>query len=476
MAAQSDPRRLDLLELARSGPIHFMGVSGAGVSALAELVVRSGGKATGCDLRPGPVGDALRRMGIVVWQGHDPAHVHDSVAVVATAAVPADHAELAAARAQGLPVLKRAAALGSLVRAGRVLAVSGTHGKTTTTAMAAAILEAAGLDPTAFVGGHVPGWAGGLRAGGRTWFVVEADEFDRSFLELSPEAAVVTSIEADHLDVFGSVGAVQDAFVEFLTAVPEGGRIAACSDDAGVRRVLPRLPGDRVLTYGLGKGARLRAVSVRRSDDRMAFVVKQDGEDLGTITLRVPGEHNVRNALGALALARHAGASMDAVRSALADFPGVARRFQVLGMAGGVTVVDDYAHHPTEITATLSAARERYPRRRLIAVFQPHLYSRTRDLHEALGQALAAADSVWVTDVFPAREEPIAGVTGRLVADAAERAGAPTAYVAHPAAMTGALLDALAPDDVCVVLGAGDIDLVAHALVRALRDREGAAQ
>lgn len=467
---------LDLLALAQSGPVHFMGVAGAGVSALAELVVRSGGKATGCDLRPGSVGDALRAMGIPVWQGHDPAHVHDAVAVVVTAAVPADHAELSAARENGLPVLKRAAALGSVVQSGRVLAVSGTHGKTTTTAMTAAILEAAGMDPTAFVGGHVPGWTGGLRVGSREVFVVEADEFDRSFLELEPEAAVVTSIEADHLDVFGSMAGVEDAFVEFLSAVPAGGLIAACTDDAGVRRVLSRLPSERVLGYGVGDGAGLRAVEVRRADDGADFVVRQDGTDLGRVTLHVPGIHNVRNALGALALARHAGASMDAVRSALAGFPGVARRFQVLGRVAGITVVDDYAHHPTEITATLSAARERYPGRRLIAVFQPHLYSRTRDLQEDLGRALAAADRVWVSDVFPAREAPIPGVTGALVADAARRSGADATYLAHPAALTGALLETLNDGDVCVALGAGDIDLVARALVQGLRRREGAAR
>jgi UDP-N-acetylmuramate--alanine ligase len=474
--ARQDPNRIDLLELARSGPIHFMGVAGAGVSALAELVVRSGGKATGCDLRPGPVGEALRGMGMPVWQGHDAGHVQDAVAVVATAAVPGDHAELAAARARGVPVLKRAAALGSVVQSGRVLAVSGTHGKTTTTAMTAAILEAAGMDPTAFVGGHVPGWTGGLRVGARRWFVVEADEFDRSFLELQPEAAVVTSVEADHLDVFGSMAAVEDAFVEFLSAVPADGRIVGCADDAGVRRILPRLPSDRVLGYGLGGDARLRAVDVRRTDDGAVFTAQQDGEDLGSITLRVPGLHNVRNALGALALARHAGASMEHARSALAAFPGVVRRFQVLGHVAGVTVVDDYAHHPTEIAATLSAARERFPDRRLIAVFQPHLYSRTRDLHDDLGRALAAADVVWVSDVYPARERPIAGVSGALVADAATAADAAATYVAHPAAMTGAVLEMLEAGDVCVTLGAGDIDLVARALLQGLREREGGSR
>ncbi|MEJ2679647.1 MAG: cyanophycin synthetase, partial [Gemmatimonadota bacterium] len=275
---------------------------------------------------------------------------------------------------------------------------------------------------------------------------------------------------------FGSVAAVEDAFVKFLSAVPAGGRIAGCTDDAGVERVLRRLPSDRVLSYGLGDGARLRAVDVRRTEDGAVFAVQQDGEDLGAVALRVPGTHNVRNALGALALARHAGASMADVRTALANFPGVARRFQVLGQAAGVTVVDDYAHHPTEITATLSAARERFPGHRLIAVFQPHLYSRTRDLHEDLGQALAAADAVWVTDVYPAREAPIPGVSGALVADAATRGGAPATYVAHPEVMTGAVLEILKAGDVCVTLGAGDIDVVARGLLEGLRDREGAVR
>ncbi len=463
---------VDLLDLARRGPVHFVGVAGAGMSALAELVHRTGGRVTGCDLRPGAVGRALRDRGVEVWAGHDPSHVREAVAVVVTAAVPPDEAELEAARARGIPVIKRAVALGSVVGSGRIAAVAGTHGKTTTTAMVALALEAAGLDPTAFVGGRVQAWDGGLRIGEGDLYVVEADEFDRSFLALEPRATVLTAVEADHMDSFGSLDALDDAFVAFLDAVPDDGLVAACTDDAGVRRLLPRLRAP-VLPYGLGPEAGLQAGELGATERGSAFVVLDDGATLGTMELAVPGRHNVRNALGALAVARHMGAGFQDVAAALADFQGVARRFQELGTANGVTVVDDYAHHPTEVRATLAAARERYPGRRLVAVFQPHLYSRTRDLHAELGQALARADRVWVTDIYPAREAPIPGVTGELVADAADRAAVPTRY--HPDAddVADALLLALEPGDVCVTMGAGDIDRAARTLLTALRSAPG---
>jgi len=458
---------LDLLALARTGPVHFIGVAGAGMSALAELVHRSGGRVTGCDLHPGVVGETLRRHGIEVLEGHDPTHVEDAVAVVVTAAVPGDEPELEAARARGVPVLKRAAALGTLVGGGRVAAVAGTHGKTTTTAMLALALEAAGLDPTAFVGGRVEAWDGGLRGGAGDLFVVEADEFDRSFLSLRPETAVLTSLEADHLDSFGSLESLEDAFLAFLGAVPSHGLVTACTDDAGVRRILDRVDAP-VLGYGLGPEAALQAAELAVTDRGSDFVVLQDGATLGRLRLAVPGRHNVRNALGALAAARHMGAAFPDVVAALAEFGGVARRFQELGSADGVTVVDDYAHHPTEIRATLAAARQRYPERPLVAAFQPHLYSRTRDLHEAFGRALAEADGVWVTDVYPAREPPIPGVTGELVARAADAAGAPTRYHPDVDDLPEALLMALRPGDVCIVMGAGDVDRAARKLLELL--------
>jgi UDP-N-acetylmuramate--alanine ligase len=461
---------LDLRTLARSGAVHFVGISGAGMSALAELVLRAGGRATGCDLRPGAVGGALEDLGATIWQGHDPSHIAEAVAVVTTAAVPADHPELVAARERGLPVLKRAQALGALVNRGSVVAIAGTHGKTTTTAMTTAILAESGLDPTGFVGGHVPGWVGGLRPGSDRLFVVEADEYDRSFLTLRPRVAVVTAVDADHLDIYGSLAGVEAAFREFVAPVPADGLIAACVDDPGARRLLAEAAGERGLGYGLAPEAAFRAVGVEARGRGTRFVVEERGRELVEVEVGVPGVHNVRNALAALAAARHIGADLEAAVRALRGFHGVARRFEVIGEAAGVLVVDDYAHHPTEIGVTVAAARAAYPERRLVVAFQPHLYTRTRDFADKFGAALAGADQVWVTEIYPAREAPIPGVTGELVLDAARTAGAPESHYAPDLeTLAAGLADELRDGDLLVTMGAGNIDEVSRAVLARLR-------
>jgi UDP-N-acetylmuramate--alanine ligase len=456
----------DLRALARTGAIHFMGISGAGMSALAELIARDGGIVTGCDTKPGAVAESLRTHGVTVGQGHDPEHVSDAVALVMTSAVRPDHPEIMAARARGIPVLKRAQALGSVVNRGVVVAVCGTHGKTTTTAATTAILDAAHLDPTGIVGGRMPEWGGGLRAGSDEIFVVEADEYDRSFLTLRPTAAVVTNVEADHLDIYGDLAGVESAFVDFLRHVRPDGLIAACCDDEGATRVATRAASTQhVLTYGTSDRADLRAIGIRQDGRAMTFTVMDHGSELGELVLRAPGLHNVRNALGAFAAARHAGATFDDARTALATFSGVSRRFSELGTARGITVIDDYAHHPTEIAATLAAARGTYPDRRIIAAFQPHLYSRTREHAVEFGRALAAADIVMVTDIYAAREQPIEGITGMVVSDAATRAGhANVHYSATLADMGHSIRHEMMPGDVVVAMGAGDIDEMAFEL------------
>jgi UDP-N-acetylmuramate--alanine ligase len=460
---------VDLRSLSRMGVVHFMGISGAGMSTLAEYLARDGGMVTGCDLRPGPSAGTLGERGIGILQGHDAAHVADAVALVVTSAIPATHPEVVAARSRGIPVLKRAQALGAVVNRGTVLAVAGTHGKTTTTAAATSILAAADLDPTGMVGGRMQAWGGGLRAGGGDIYVVEADEYDRSFLTLRPAAAVVTSVEADHLDIYGDLSGIEAAFAEFLGQVRPDGLIAACSDDPGARRVADAVDREhRVLRYGTGENADLRAVAVRQDRRATSFDITESGTTLGALTVAAPGLHNVRNALGAFVLARHAGASFEAARTALGTFTGVARRFQELGTHAGITVVDDYAHHPTEVHATLGAARGMYPGRRIVAAFQPHLYSRTRDLAHDFGTALADADVVWVADVYPAREAPLPGVTGELVADAARSAGAAVHYSATLEDLRRALRESLVPGDVLIAMGAGDIDEMAHAIFQGL--------
>ncbi|HYE90156.1 MAG TPA: UDP-N-acetylmuramate--L-alanine ligase [Terriglobales bacterium] len=463
--------RVDLVALAREAPVHFVGVAGAGVSSLAELVLRGGGRVSGCDLKPGEIGENLRKKGADIVAGHDVAHIADASAVITTAAVPADHPELVAARARGIPVLKRAAALGAIVNQGRVVAIAGTHGKTSTTAMTTTVLEAGGLEPTGFVGGRVAAWGGGLRLGRSDVYVVEADEYDRSFHALRPDVAVVTTLEPDHMEVFGTLEAIEHAFEVFLEPVPAHGLIALCADDAGALALAHRARRAHVLLYGLSERADLRAHDVIQSGSSMRFDVTLRGEPLGPIALQVPGLHNVRNALAALAVGLHLGVDADEARRSLASFRTVARRFSVLGEAGGVMIVDDYAHHPTEVRATLDAARSGYQGRRVVAVFQPHLYTRTRDFHEAFGAALAHADEVWLSDVFPAREQPIEGVSGELIAQAARSAGARVRYHVDLESLEGALRLELRRGDIVITMGAGDVDRVARGLWQWLSER-----
>jgi UDP-N-acetylmuramate--alanine ligase len=471
----ASPGDVDLGVLARNGRVHFMGIAGAGMSALAEWLQRSGGRVDGCDMNPGESAAHLRALGIGVATTHDAAHVRDAAAVVATAAVPADHAELAAARASGIPVIKRSVALGSVVNRGTLIAIAGTHGKTTTTAMTTAILAEARLDPTAFVGGTVAAWGGGLRHGGDHLFVVEADEYDRSFLALHPNVAVVTSVEADHLDVYGSFANITAAFREFLAAVPQDGLVAACTDDAGASSLLAGL-SLRVVGYGTGADATLRAEDVQLDAAGSRFSVHDGDRPLGAISLGVPGLHNVRNALGALAAALHLGAGFAAAAQAFSTFRGVGRRFEVLAAGGDVVVVDDYAHHPTEISATLATARRSYPGRRLVAAFQPHLYTRTRDFASAFGSALAAADEIWLTDIYPAREVALPGINALLVVAAARAAGAGNVnYAPALDQLASALIDSLRPGDVLVAMGAGSIDGATRSVAQHLRQREAHA-
>ncbi len=458
-----------LRELARRGPIHFMGVAGAGMCALAELVARSGGEVSGCDLDPGRSTESLEALGVRIDEGHDPSHMEEMAGVVVSSAVPDDHPELRAARERGVPILKRARALGGWVNEGTVVAVAGTHGKTSTTAMTTEVLAAAGRDPTGFVGGRVAEWNGNLRFGADDLFVVEADEYDRSFHALEPDVAVVTNVEADHLDVYGSLDGIREAFRVFLDGVPGSGRVVACGDDGEASRLLPEL-GRNAYAYGLNPGLQLRAVDVRFSGAESRFQVVEEGRSRGEARIRVPGVHHVRNALAAAGVARHLGVEWDAIREGLARYRGVGRRFQPLGRAADVAVVDDYAHHPTEVRATVRAARTAYPDARIVVVFQPHLYTRTRDFAEEFGVALAEADLVWITDVYPAREEPIPGVTGRLVADAARAASVPVEYHPELDGLERDLLPELRPGDVVLTMGAGSVEELGPRILDALKE------
>lgn len=443
---------MHLLDSRDARPVHFVGIAGAGMSALAELFLRRGVAITGCDANPSGAGD-LARLGVTVGP-HDPSHVDGARAIVVTSAMPKNHPELARARELGIPVIRRAEALGEVTSDRELVGIAGTHGKTTTTVMTAMALAAAGRDPTALVGGRVADWEGNLRAGGDRLYVVEADEYDRSFLALSPTVAVVTNIEADHLDIYADLADIERAFAQFV----RGARtIVLCAEDAGAN-ALSTPSTTEVIRYAIDSGdARLVAARIRSDGGGSSFDVVYDDEQLGRVDLHVPGRHNVLNSLAALAAGLSLGADFKTLAAGLATFRGAERRFQRLGEAGGVLVIDDYAHHPTEIAATLAAARAAFPSRRLIAAFQPHLYSRTRDFAREFGVSLSNADRVFLTEIYPAREQPIDGVSATLIADALQAAGGSLAWRGPRDDLADALADAVRSGDVVLTVGAGDI-------------------
>src|SRR5437016_6935834 len=450
-------------------PIHLMGIAGAGMSALALIARHRGVAITGCDTDTSGSGAAdlaAPSLGIRIWRGHDPSHLDGARAVVVRAAVPPNHPELERARALNLPVVRRADALAELVggKGGSLVAVAGTHGKTTTTVMVTEALTAAGRNPTGLAGGRVAAWGGNARIGGEDLYVVEADEYDKAFLSLRPTIAVVNNVEADHLECYGSMEALEDAFAEFAN---RAGRVIVGADDAGADRVALRVSAP-VWRVGHGATADVRIRAPRLEPGGSRATISLPGGHTVDLVLAVPGLHNVRNAAAALAVLHALGADVQAGARALSEFRGVGRRFERLGEAGGVTVVDDYAHHPTEVAATLAAARQVDPGQGLGAGVQPHLYSRTALHGESLGKALAAADMVVVAPIYGAREQPLAGVTHHLVVRGATRAGAATVAVRDRAGLTKHVARAVREGDVVFTLGAGDVTRVGPELLQML--------
>jgi UDP-N-acetylmuramate--alanine ligase len=439
--------------------IHFVGIGGIGMSGIAEILADRGFAVSGCDLRPSAATDLLTRRGIRVTMGHDPSHLAGADLVVVTSAVRGANAEVDAARTRGMQVVKRKEILGALVNEKRGVGISGTHGKTTTSAMIAVILEEAGLDPTIVIGGMLRNIGANAKSGTGDFAVVEADEYDRSFHELHPEIAVVTNIEADHLEYFGSFEAIVEAFQVFVEGIRPGGVVVGCVDDPTVAQLLKRID-QRVIRYGLSDAADVRAQNVSFDERGSHFEVP----GIGWFRLFVPGEHNVRNALGAIAVARQLGISASVTSSALAKFLGVDRRFQILGEYAGALIVDDYAHHPTEIRATLAAARRGYPKRRIVALFQPHLYSRTRDFAREFAESLLVADVALVAPIYAAREKPIEGITSKLIAEAAK--GVEFLERSNDE-IVEEMRRRLASNDLFITLGAGDVNEISEALVRA---------
>ena len=439
--------------------IHFVGIGGIGMSGVAEILSQQGLNVSGCDLRKSAATELLASRGIPVSIGHDPSHLAGVDALVVTAAVRGANPEVDAALARGVRVIPRKEVLGALVDSKRAVGVAGTHGKTTTSAMVAVILEEAGLDPTVIVGGMVRNLASNAKRGAGDLLVVEADEYDRTFHHMHPHVAVVTNIEADHLEYYGSFEAIIESFRIFLAGIPPGGLVAGCVDDHQVASLLDRVRGVRVVRYGLGVDADLAARNITYHERGSSFEV----EGIGFVKLFVPGAHNICNALGAMAAARELGVVPQIIVSALAKFLGVDRRFQILGEYGGAIVVDDYAHHPTEIAATLKAARGGYPNRRVVALFQPHLYSRTRDFAREFGQSLALADLAFVAPVYAARENAIEGISAKLIADAARGV---EFLDRSNAEIVNELRQRLKPGDIFIAMGAGDVHEIAEALIR----------
>jgi UDP-N-acetylmuramate--alanine ligase len=452
--------------------VHLVGIGGAGLSAIAQVLIGRGHTVSGSDLQANDRTDALEKAGVSVYIGHFESNIGQADLVLASSAIPTDNVEVAAALAQGIPVLKRDEFLGLLMKDTYGIAVAGSHGKTTTTGMIAQILVEGGLDPTVIVGGVLPALGGSGRAG-KGPFVVEADEYDYMFLGLRPQLAVITNIEYDHPDLFATVEAYRSAFEEFVATLPEDGRLIVCADEADVKGWLQGLdlPLGNVVTYGLDEG-QWRATDLRLNQSGGTdFVVHHDGQTVGLARLRVPGIHNVRNALAAVAVCRSVGVDFGIIRTALASFGGVGRRFEIVGQVGGVTVVDDYAHHPTEIRATLAAARQRFPGRRLWAVWQPHTYSRTKRLMPEFAGCFGDADTVIVLDIYRSRESDDLGVDAAMVVQTMAHEDA--RYVGGTDEATEYVLQRARPGDVIMTLSAGDANVIGRALLVALDGREG---
>ena len=448
--------------------IHFVGIGGAGMSAIAEVLHGQGYRVSGSDLHDSAVVRRLAELGVAVFIGHDAAHIAGAQAVVTSTAVKADNPEVLAARAQRVPVVARAALLAELMRFKQGIAIAGTHGKTTTTSLVATVLAEAGLDPTFVIGGKLERVGANARLGAGEHIVVEADESDASFLLLSPVISVVTNIDADHMETYGhDLQRLQGAFVDFIHRLPFYGRAVLCSDDAGVRAILPRI--ERPLTsYGLGESAELRAVDVQAlPGGQMRFTAVQRGAADLAVTLNLAGEHNVRNALAAIAVARELDLPDAPVASALAGFAGVGRRFERWGDmptadGGSATLIDDYGHHPVEMAAVLAAARGAFPGRRLLLAFQPHRYTRTRDCLADFAAVLRRFDAVLLTEVYAAGEAPIAGADGRSLAAAVPGA----VFVDDIAALPAAVRAAAHGGDVVITMGAGSIGRVPQQLAQ----------
>ncbi len=446
--------------------VHFVGIGGSGMSGIAEVLINLGHTVSGSDLRRSAATERLAGLGARVFEGHAAGNVRDAQVVVTSTAVRADNPEVVEARRLRVPVIPRAEMLAELMRLKSGIAVAGSHGKTTTTSMVALMLDRGGLDPTVVVGGRLGVLGSGAKLGSGDYMVVEADESDRSFLHLTPTLAVVTNIDREHLDTYRDMADLQDSFVAFVNKVPFYGAAVLCLDDPPLQDILSRVER-RVVTYGISPNAQLSARDVQLKPTGASYLAVRAGETLGTVDLRVPGQHNVLNSMAALAVGLDLELPFDVVRAGLAEFTGVDRRFQKRGEAGGVTVIDDYGHHPTEIRATLEALRTVAGARRCVVLFQPHRYSRTLHLWEEFCRCFLQADVLLLTDVYAAGEEPLGTVSAESLAGAIAGQGhRQVRYAGDLKAAVDSLAEEVREGDIVLTLGAGNVWTAGEELLR----------
>lgn len=437
------------------------------MSGIAEVLLNLGFTITGSDQQLSSITDRLTELGAKIYKGHFGEYVVGADVVVISSAIPPDNPEVLTARELKIPVIRRAEMLGELMRMKWGIAIAGTHGKTTTTSMVGMVLEKAGFDPTLIVGGKVKSLTTNARLGEGDYLVVEADEFDRSFLTLSPQIAVVTNIETEHLDCYRDLEEIKETFISFVSKVPFYGAVAVCLDEPSLQEIIPRIER-RILTYGLNPQAEFRAIDVQFKELHSEFTVFWKDSILGQIHLQLPGLHNIKNSLAALCVGVELEIPFSTIKEALEEFTGVHRRFEIKSRAQNILIVDDYAHHPTEIKATLRAAREGWDRR-IVAVFQPHLYSRTRDFYQEFGQSFFDADILLILDVYGAREKPIPGISGKMIADSAKAFGhRHVFYTPTQEDVLDVLRKQIREGDIVITMGAGDVYKISDTLSREL--------
>ncbi|MDI6766571.1 MAG: UDP-N-acetylmuramate--L-alanine ligase [Bacteroidota bacterium] len=439
--------------------IHFVGIGGIGMSGIAEILIDQGFNVTGSDKSLSEITERLQNLGVKVHEGHNSKNLADDVdALVYSSAVALDNPEIIEAQRRKIPVIRRAEMLAEVMRLKYGIGIAGTHGKTTTTSMISSILMEGGLDPTVIVGGRLSGLGGSnARLGHGDFIVVEADEFDRSFLSITPTIAVLTTLETDHLDCYRDLEDIKGAFVQFASKVPFYGFVVLCLDEPALQDIMPLLGQKKVIGYGFNPQADVQAVDIHHKNDTVVFTVLRSGNELGQVTLQIPGKYNVQNALAAITVGLELGIPFEKVRTGIERFSGVNRRWEKKGEINSIAVYDDYAHHPTECRVTLAGAKAGW-RRRTICVFQPHLYSRTRDFYEEFAKAFLLADVLVVMDIYPAREEPIQGITGELIVNAAKQYGHKNVhYVPDKNNIPKYLKTLVKRNDIIIVMGAGDI-------------------